>query len=131
MRVGNETANDQLGIDLALQCVEQVDTFRRLKVPHTTGEWAPAGSELAALLVKLPEGPVDLRLMVHEGLWSAFSCMDEVAQIFRRERGSTEVALMPLLRTALLAASRCTTDGNLQSRRPDAVRAPRLGEPSC
>jgi hypothetical protein len=95
----------QWGLQLALECVTQVGYFQR-QMPRAWTELGAPGSDLDRLVRDLPDGPIDLRQTVWEGLWTAWTCLDQVAEFAKGERSSSPQVTMILLRSALMAAAR-------------------------
>lgn len=95
----------QWGLQLALECVAQVGYLQR-QMPEAWTELGGPGSDLERLLRDLPEGPVDLRQTLWDGLWTAWTCLDQVAEFAKGERSSSPQVTMILLRSALMAAAR-------------------------
>ena len=102
--VGDDS-HQQWVLQFALECVTQVGYLQR-QMPETWTELGGPGSELNRLVRDLPDGPVDLRQTVWEGLWTAWTCLDQVAEFARSERSSSPQVTMILLRSALMAAAR-------------------------
>ena len=102
--VGDDS-RQQWGLQLALECVAQVGYLQR-QMPGAWTELGGPGSELDRLVRDLPDGPVDLRQTVWEGLWTAWTCLDQVAEFAKGERSSSPQVTMILLRSALMAAAR-------------------------
>lgn len=97
--------HQQWGLHSALECVTQVGYLQR----QMLGAWAELGrrdSALDQLVRDLPDGPVDLRQTLWEGLWTAWTCLEEVAEFAKGERSSSPQVTMILLRSALMASAR-------------------------
>jgi hypothetical protein len=93
------------GLQLALECVAQVG-YLQSQIPDTWTALGVPGSELDRLVQDLPKGPVDLRQTVWEALWTAWTCLDQVAEFAKGWRSSSPQVTMILLRSALMAAAR-------------------------
>lgn len=97
--------NQRFAVDMALSNMDQIARWQQM-LPSGWDELAGPSSRLEALLAQLPRGPVDLRETLFEGLWTGFTCLQEVAAFARQERVGAPPPILTVLRTALLAGGR-------------------------